>query len=1356
MTSSFWVSDEIKEIIFGADWLEQNGCVWDFGKSVLMMQAASGEVRVPLLERTREPCVRRIFVRDNVEIPPKAQSNLPVKSIWTQLPLSDVAWTVEPREVQPGVMIARTLIAPSGSSVCVRVINCNSVPCQMTAGQFLSKAERVNVLPELEPHKTEVSIRHVQGLIDSLPEQLTREEKERAAAFIRSYAHAFSSSNTDLGRNRLVPHRINTGNRSPVRQPLRRQPYAHVAKIEENVQELLAAKLIEPTVSPWSSNVLLVKKKDGTMRFCVDYRKLNDRTVKDSYPLPRLDGCLESLGGNRIFSTLDLRAGYWQTELDPSDAEKTAFITRSGQYKFTVLSMGLMNAPSQFQRLMDLVLAGLLWDVCLAYLDDVIVFSRDFDQHLERLAAVLDRLVKANLKLKPSKCQLFQQEVRFLGHVISANGIATDPDKVKVVEEWPRPRNLHEVRSFLGLASYYRRFVAQFAEVARPLHLLTNKGQPFIWGDAQEEAFQSLKQRLTSAPILASPVDEAGYVLDTDASLVGLGAVLHQWQKGHLKVIGYASRVLSKAERNYSTTRRELLAVIFGFKQFRQFLLGRKFVLRVDHAALTQLRSTPDVVGQAARWLDFIGEYDFDIQHRSGAAHGNCDALSRRPERNESDIYCCPVQSTAGRGVDLTPEKIAEAQVGDVELSMLYNAVNSGAVRPSWISVQSASDDIRVLWAQYETLCVHQGMLCRKYLRADGCVKYLQIVMPVNMRELFLQQLHQTGGNMATTHLGIRKTQMHVQQRAYWPGWRSDVDRFCRKCAVCQSVQHGAAPRQGRLQTYEANGPMDRLHIDLTGPHPTSRQGSVYIFTAIDAFTRFLVAVPIKQKSAVVIATTLVEHLFLPFGTWRTIISDQGKEFCNEVLDKVASLLKVQKLRTTSYRPSANGRIERVHRTINNLMSKMVSEGQRDWQDCLPHVVAAYNAAQHETTNFSPFYLMYGREYRTPLDLVLNVEMENETSTGLDYTDQLRERYRQAFASVNSRMKTQTQRMKQRYDARVKERSFTEGDYVWYYVPRRKQGRNQKWRRLCDIFRVNRRFNDVLYQIQYSPRAKPILAHVDKLRRCDAELPKRWLASQNAPSSSVSQDNRGEVAMDAGSTIGPNVDSAVSPKLSPIGASVDSRRECSQAERESMKPRRSARARRPPARFRSLRNQPAGVSDIHHTLTNCRSDRIVKVNVIEEEMANASDNNMPKKRKYKYYPRNAEQKAKHRARESGSWTCERCDSSFTSVTGLQSHAVRVHGLHCDYHGHMTEFKNPARRRKMLRRLVQSESAGKLPEPVAVMIDSQSSRVMAAEIVEHTASGDISRPWQSESLAGNSTLAQPTDSVPSLACRVGVG
>jgi hypothetical protein len=565
MTTSFWVSDEINEIIFGADWLEQNSCLWDFKSSTLKGHTEAGEFQVSLCERVAEPCVRRVYVKESVEISPRTQLNLPVRSVWTKLPIHDVAWTVGPKEVRPGVVIARTLLATSGAGLCVRVINCTNDPYKMEAGRFLSVAERVSPLPEGAPDKTEVSFQHVQGLIDNLPEQLSREEKERAIAFIKSYAHVFSSSNTDLGRNRLLPHRINTGDRSPVRQPLRRQPYAQVAEIERNVQDMLGAKLIEPTTSPWSSNVLLVKKRDGTMRFCVDYRKLNERTVKESYPLPRLDSCLESLGGNKIFSTLDLRAGYWQTELDPNDAEKTAFITRSGQYKFTVLSMGLVNAPSQFQRLMDLVLAGLLWDVCLTYLDDVIVFSKNFDEHLERLAAVLSCLAKANLKLKASKCQLFQQEVRFLGHVISAQGIATDPDKIKVVENWPRPRNLQEVRSFLGLASYYRRYVARFADQAKALHLLTNKGQPFIWGDAQEQAFRSLKRCLISAPILASPVDDADYVLDTDASLTGLGAVLHQRQGEHLKVIGYGSRVLSKAERNYSTTRRELLAVIFGF-----------------------------------------------------------------------------------------------------------------------------------------------------------------------------------------------------------------------------------------------------------------------------------------------------------------------------------------------------------------------------------------------------------------------------------------------------------------------------------------------------------------------------------------------------------------------------------------------------------------------------------------------------------------------------------------------------------------------------------------------------------------------------------------------------------------------
>ena len=309
--------------------------------------------------------------------------------------------------------------------------------------------------------------------------------------------------------------------------------------------------------------------------------------------------------------------------------------------------MGLANAPAQFQRLMDLVLAGLNFETCLVYLDDIICFSKTFEQHLQRLGAIFDRLVAANLLLSAPKCSLFQPEVRFLGHVVGRSGIATDPSKIDAVLNWPPPTNLQEVRSFIGLTGYYRRFIAGYADIARPLHMLTEKGQPFVWNAEQHRAFAELKRRLVSAPILASPRDEGRYVLDSDASLYGLGTVLQQEQDGDLKVIGYGSRLLTKAERNYTTTKRELLAVIFGFKQFRQFFLGRRFLFRFDHSAITYLRQTPEIMGQAARWLEFIEEYDFDIVHRAGAAHGNCDALSRKPVTDTDRDSGCQAGATS-------------------------------------------------------------------------------------------------------------------------------------------------------------------------------------------------------------------------------------------------------------------------------------------------------------------------------------------------------------------------------------------------------------------------------------------------------------------------------------------------------------------------------------------------------------------------------------------------------------------------------------------------------------------------------------------------------------------------------------
>jgi transposase InsO family protein len=414
---------------------------------------------------------------------------------------------------------------------------------------------------------------------------------------------------------------------------------------------------------------------------------------------------------------------------------------------------------------------------------------------------------------------------------------------------------------------------------------------------------------------------------------------------------------------------------------------------------------------QAARRLECIEEYDFTIQHRAGSSHGNCDALSRRPPSESVAHYFRLENSTAiqaASSLELTPAVIVEAQSMDEDMKPILTVMRNGGSRPFWKDIQSYSEETRSLWAQFASLCIHNDILYRKFYQADGAIERLQIVMPHSLRKTFLKSLHGSEGNVATAHLGIRKTQCHVQHRAYWLRWRTDTELFCLRCPVCQTVQSGNAPRHGHMKTYEANDPGDRLHIDLTGPHPTTRQGHIYILTAIDAYTRYLTSVPLRNTSALTVANALVEHVFLPFGSYRTVVSDQGREFCNSFLEEVTSLLGIEKLRTTAYRASANGRVEGVHRTMNILLCKIIDENQKDWSERLPMVVAAYNAAQHESTEYSPYYLMYRRAYRTPLDLTLDTpEVAHQNQS--DFIAQLQERIWSAFVTVNKRLQTKTQ-----------------------------------------------------------------------------------------------------------------------------------------------------------------------------------------------------------------------------------------------------------------------------------------------------------------------------------------------------------
>jgi len=375
----------------------------------------------------------------------------------------------------------------------------------------------------------------IQQMVDGLPSELTSEQREKVRGLLTQHRTILSLGDHDVGRTHLVEHTIDTGDHRPIRQPLRRQPFQHQDYIDQETNRMLEYGIIEPAASPWASNVVLVTKKDGSLRFCVDYRRLNSITYKDSYPLPLIDNCLNALAGSSWYSTLDLRSGYYNIPIAESDRDKSAFITRQGCFRFTVMPFGLTCAPSVFQRLMDVVLCGLSYQICLVYLDDIIVFGRTFEEQLERLEEVFKRLRSANLKLKPSKCFLCQRSVEFLGHVVSEKGLTMQSSKIEAINDWTSCKDVSEVRAFMGLSGYYRRFVKDFSSIAAPLYGLTQKGVEFCWTAECQEAFDELKRRLTSEPILALPTDDGTYVLDTDASDFGLGAILSQTRTARKK-----------------------------------------------------------------------------------------------------------------------------------------------------------------------------------------------------------------------------------------------------------------------------------------------------------------------------------------------------------------------------------------------------------------------------------------------------------------------------------------------------------------------------------------------------------------------------------------------------------------------------------------------------------------------------------------------------------------------------------------------------------------------------------------------------------------------------------------------------
>ena len=531
---------------------------------------------------------------------------------------------------------------------------------------------------------------HLRELFQNSTKGKPELEKRIVAGLLVKFQNTFSRDEWDLGLTDLAEHPINTGDAAPVKQRPRRVPLAYADEEKKAVEDMLKKGVIQKSTSPWAQPIVLIKKKSGAIRPCIDYRRVNALVKPDGFPLPRVQDCLDAVAGSSLFSSFDLTSGYYQIPLKKEDIPKSAFCCKYGHYEMTRMPFGLNNASGTFQRTMELALQGLQWVTCLVYIDDIIVYGEDFKQHARRVSQVLERISNAGLKLKPEKCRMLQTEVVFLGHVVSEDGVRPDPTNISKIIEWPVPCNSKQVKQCVATGSYYRRFVKDYAKLSRPLINLTKKGVEFNWTTACEKAFNEIKRILVSPEVMGYPMNEGGqFFLDVDASGEGIGGVLQQMQLGRERVIAYGSRTMNKAEKNYCITEKELLAVVFFVQYYRQYLLGRRFTVRTDHQALVWLFSLKEPNGKIARWIEILAPYDFGIEYRPGHKQGHCDALSRCPTPKDctcsevdmsEPLKCGPCKKCRRRAemmVLVWPYKTKELSPPEVEVQLDYKEPKS-------------------------------------------------------------------------------------------------------------------------------------------------------------------------------------------------------------------------------------------------------------------------------------------------------------------------------------------------------------------------------------------------------------------------------------------------------------------------------------------------------------------------------------------------------------------------------------------------------------------------------------------------------------------------------------------------------
>jgi len=732
------------------------------------------------------------------------------------------------------------------------------------------------------------------------------------------------------------PIKVVEGSRPPVRAAYRLSPADH-EDLKVTFQDLLKKGHIRPSKSPYAAPIIFVKKKDGTRRMCVDFRALNKITIRDQYPLPRIDELLEKLAGAKFFSKLDLRSGYNQVRIAEDDIEKTAFVSRYGLYEFTVMPFGLSNAPATFMRMMNNLLADFIDKFVQAFLDDVLVYSKTMEEHLKHLRLVLSRLREQKLYAKLSKCSFLRNQMEFLGHVISAEGIATDPEKTAAVRDWGRPRDVSEVRSFLGLAGYYQKFIRGFAAISTPLSDLTRSDVPWSWKEPQEKAFVELKRCLTSAPVLLIPDPHKDFTLETDASGFAIGAVLSQEDdKGQLRPVTFISRKLQAAELNYTVTELETLAVHYAVTKLRHYLHGPLVHVITDHHAVKYLLDKKELSGREARWNERFQEFRLDFTYRPGKQNPVADSMSRDPK------YLSTV--TAGWDSKLVA-KVITAYTADKTFGEIYSALVKPPAKPS--------PDIASVLSNYHVM---DKLLFLKDQDGD------RLCLPV-VTEILELVLHDCHDAPTAGHPGFAKTYARVRAQYYWPKMDEIIRSYIESCDVCQKDKSKNTSPHGYLHPLDISSwPWESIAMDFIVKLPKTQAGFDAIFVVVDRLSKMAHFIPAKDTdTASDTARRFFESVVRLHGLPLSIVSDRDTKFTGHFWQGLMKALGVKLRMSTAFHPQTDGATERTNQTLEKYLRHYIHFDQKDWDLHLPAAEFAYNSAKSASTGLTPFEICAGR-----------------------------------------------------------------------------------------------------------------------------------------------------------------------------------------------------------------------------------------------------------------------------------------------------------------------------------------------------------------------------------------------------------